>query len=194
MNEKLEKEIKHLLDGRIWITKKARMEAEARMNQNHLFYQFIVNYYTFLVLAFSIWSLVSKDDNISILTVIASVGLFGLSIFLNAIGYREKAIGYKESYLSLGELESELKHLLRSNSHDENDIINKIREYEKQYTNILSKSENHSDIDYYSVLIKHKMQIHINGIIKYYTYKGMSILFKMLLILIPLFSIYVLIE
>ena len=70
------------------------MEAEARMIGTIYFHNYS-NYYTFGVLAFSIWTLVSEDSNMSLLTVVASVGLFGLSIFVSAIGYREKALRIK---------------------------------------------------------------------------------------------------
>lgn len=190
MNEELKKEIESLKDNRVWITKKARMEAESRMNRNNLFSQLLVNYYTFVVLGFSIWTLVSQDSAISLLTVIASVGLFGVSIFVNAIGYREKALQYKESYLNLNELEFEIKDLLRID--DNNHIISDLRKYEKRYSDILSKSENHSNIDYIKVLLKHNMKISSGEIIKYLVHKFLYYVLATALIVAPiiLFIIY----
>ncbi|MGG0577522.1 SLATT domain-containing protein [Priestia aryabhattai] len=185
-NNNFKEEIKSLKDKRVWATKKARMEAEARMNRNNLLSQLLVNYYTFGVLAFSIWTLVSEDSNMSLLTVVASVGLFGLSIFVSAISYREKALQYKESYLSLNELEFELKSLLRNKQVEENEIMSRLYDLEKRYTEILTKSENHSDIDYIKVLIKHNLKASSEDLIKYYIHKVGFYIFAVLLIVAPI--------
>ncbi|PFW45162.1 SLATT domain-containing protein [Priestia megaterium] len=185
-NNNFKEEIKSLKDKRVWATKKARMEAEARMNRNNLLSQLLVNYYTFGVLAFSIWTLVSEDSNMSLLTVVASVGLFGLSIFVSAISYREKALQYKESYLSLNELEFELKSLLRNKQVEENEIMSRLYDLEKRYTEILTKSENHSDIDYIKVLIKHNLKASSEDLIKYYIHKAGFYIFAVLLIVAPI--------
>lgn len=184
--KKIKGEIESLKDKRVWATKKARMEAEARMNRNNILSQLLVNYYTFGVLAFSIWTLVSEDSNMSLLTVVASVGLFGLSIFVSAIGYREKALQYKESYLSLNELEFELQSLLRNKQVNEEEAVSRLYNSEKKYTEILTKSENHSDTDYIKVLIKHNMKVSSEDVIKFYIHKIGFYLFAILLIVAPI--------
>jgi SMODS and SLOG-associating 2TM effector domain family 5 len=185
-NNNLREEIKSLKNNRVWITKKSRMEAEARMNRNNILSQVLVNYYTFGVLAFSIWTLVSQDSAMSLLTVVVSVGLFGLSIFVSAIGYREKALQYKESYLSLNELEFDLKSLLRNKLLKEDEVITELYTLEKKYTDILTKSENHIDSDFIKVLIKHDMKISAGDLIKYYTLKVVFYFFALLLIIAPI--------
>lgn len=171
MNEAIKQDIESLKNNRIWTTKKARMEAEARMNRNNIFTQFLVIYYTFAVLAFSIWALVSEDDTISLFTVISSVGLFGVSIFVSAIGYREKALQYKESYISLNALEFKLKDLLRKTKFEEDTLIKELNRFEREYTEILTKSENHNDIDYIKVLLKHSEKISKGDLSKHYIHK-----------------------
>ncbi|PGE15001.1 hypothetical protein COM64_23090 [Bacillus toyonensis] len=191
MNENIKADIKNLMDNRVWVTKKARMEAEARMNQNHLFTQLLINYYTFIVLAFSIGTLVSQDTKMSLLTVNASVGLFGLSIFIGAMGYREKALQYKESYLSLNELEFNLKYLLRNEKQEKDTIIEELKGYEKKYTEVLTKSENHKDIDYIKVLIKHDMKVSTTDFFRYYTQKAMYFVCGVLVVVAPLVGTFI---
>ncbi|MGS2751026.1 SLATT domain-containing protein [Bacillus zanthoxyli] len=191
MNENIKADIKSLMDNRVWVTKKARMEAEARMNQNHLFTQLLINYYTFIVLAFSIGTLVSQDTKMSLLTVNASVGLFGLSIFIGAMGYREKALQYKESYLSLNELEFNLKYLLRNEKQEKDTIIEELKGYEKKYTEVLTKSENHKDIDYIKVLIKHDMKVSTRDFFRYYTQKAMYFVCGVLVVVAPLIGTFI---
>ncbi|WP_066173577.1 SLATT domain-containing protein [Bacillus marinisedimentorum] len=185
MNNNLKEEIISLMNDRVWITKKARMEAEARMNRNHLFTQLLVNYYTFVVLGFSIWTLVSNNNAVSLLTVIASVGLFGVSIFVSAIGYREKALQFKESYLKLNVLEFNLKNLLRKDLDDKN-TTEELTKYEKDYSEILTKSENHMDIDYIKVLIKHNKKITNSESLKYYSNKLIYYSLVLTLIVAPI--------
>lgn len=191
MNEITKADIKNLMDNRVWITKKARMEAEARMNQSHLFTQLLINYYTFIVLAFSIGTLVSQDSKMSLLTVNASVGLFGLSIFIGAMGHREKALQYKESYLSLNELEFDLKYLLRNEKEDKDVLVDELKVYEKKYTEILTKSENHKDIDYIKVLIKHNMKVSTRDFFRYYTQKTMYFVCGVLVVVAPIIGTFI---
>ncbi|MFD1445785.1 SLATT domain-containing protein [Oceanobacillus profundus] len=191
MSEILKKEIESLRYNRIWVTKKARMEAEARMNRNNIFTQLLVNYYTFVVLAFSIWTLVSQDSGMSLLTVIASVGLFGVSIFVSSIGYREKALQFKESYLSLNQLEFELKDLLRSTATDNDTLSAELRKFERQYSEILTKSENHIDIDYIKVQLKHDKKLTSGEFIKYYIHNIIYYFFSSILILAPVILSFV---
>lgn len=181
MNTDIEKEISTLMNDRVWVTKKARMEAESRMNRNNLRAQILVNYYTFWVLSFSIWTLVSQEISVSLLTVIASVGLFGVSIFVNSIGYREKALKYKDSYISLNDLEFDLKHLLREKKNSDKIEVSEINKLEKRYSEILTKSENHHDVDYIKVQLKHRINVNSSELFKYYintalNYFGMIIL------------------
>ncbi|GGJ64457.1 SLATT domain-containing protein [Virgibacillus salexigens] len=191
MSEILKTEIESLRYNRIWVTKKARMEAEARMNRNDIFTQLLVNYYTFVVLAFSIWTLVSQDSGMSLLTVIASVGLFGVSIFVSSIGYREKALQFKESYLSLNQLEFELKDLLRSTATDNDMLSAELRKFERQYSEILTKSENHIDIDYIKVQLKHDKKLTSGEFIKYYIHNIIYYFFSSILILAPVILSFV---
>ncbi|WP_144466442.1 SLATT domain-containing protein [Bacillus nitratireducens] len=186
MDENIRNDIEKLIDRRVWVTKKARMEAEARMNRNNFLTQLLVNYYTFVVLAFSIWTLVSEDSRISLLTVIASVGLFGISIFVGAMGYREKALQYKDSYLSLNKLESNLRYLLRNQEQEDKVVIEKLKSYEETYAEILAKSENHADTDYIKVRIKHGTENSASNLFKYYIYKVISYIFGLILILAPI--------
>lgn len=186
MNKDIKDDIESLMDKRVWVTKKARMEAEARMNRNNMNSQLLVNYYTFVVLAFSIWTLVSEDSAMSLLTVIASVGLFGVSIFVSAIGFREKALQYKESYLSLNELEFNLKNLLRRAEIDDNEAISELKKFESKYSEILTKSENHSDIDFIKVILKSDKKMTAGDFFKYYLHKIIYYIFAVVLIGAPL--------
>lgn len=158
------KEIEHLLNERIWKTKKARIEAEARANRNDLIANILTNYYTFIVLAFSIWALIldplSEDAKIvTIITVIASVGLFGMNLMISLIGFRGKANQYKDSHLKLDSLESDVNNLLRSAGYiSPNALISELHSLEKKYNEILSLTDNHSFKDHQKVVIDRKLK------------------------------------
>lgn len=186
MNDKIVEEIEKFINDRVWITKKVRMEAEARMNFYNSFTQYLLIYYTFAVLAFSILTLVIDDNNISLMTVIASVGLFGISIFVSAIGYREKAIQYKISYIRLNELEFNLKGLIRENNTEESYVLNKLNFYENKYNEILDFSENHHEKDFIKVSLRGKKKISFLQKSKYFSLKIVNILLYLVLVLAPI--------
>ncbi|MGE6719569.1 SLATT domain-containing protein [Peribacillus frigoritolerans] len=154
------KEIKEFRDNKVWVTKKIRMDAEARMNKNNLFSLIIVNYYTLIVLSLSIWALVIESkymvDKISLITVISSVALFGISLFVSVFGFKEKAISYKQCYLDLYRLENQFDEILLDDSLDHSKALNKFNELKKDYNHILEKTDNHSDEDRLYFLKKQK--------------------------------------
>jgi hypothetical protein len=190
----LKEEISEFIYNKVWVTRKCRMEAEARMNSNHIFSQFLVNYYTFVVLSFSIWTLVLKDDaeskTVALLTVISSVGLFGVSLFISSIGFREKAMLYKDSYINLGRLETELKNLLRS-SDDHSIIKTEFYSFEKSYNDILAKTDNHSNIENLTIKKQTDSKLSFENNLKYYSHKTSVLFIKVAFCLMPiLLAIY----
>ncbi|SEH94663.1 hypothetical protein SAMN05192559_1063 [Halobacillus karajensis] len=186
-NEKLLKDIEEFRDNRVWVTKKTRMEAEARMNTNHLFSLVIVNYYTMFVLSFSIWSLVNKESpsNINLLTVIASVLLFGASIFVSTYGFKEKAISFKNCYLDLYKIENRLDKLLFMKV-DHEKLLSEFDEVKKEYNHVLEKTDNHSNTDRLVFLKKKKMIKEFGDFLAYYEYKILNAFIKVFLVLIPI--------
>lgn len=159
--ENVAEEIKRFLNDRVWMTKKTRIEAEARLKLNNIISDILINYYTFFILAVSILSLVfdtDKADELTIMTIILSIGLFGLTLFLSSIGFKQKALQFKESYLKLDDLEIDIKNLLRQiYFKEETQIIDEFHKLEKKYLNILSLTDNHSNIDYQKVIISREL-------------------------------------
>lgn len=146
----LNNEIKHFKDERVWVTKKIRMESEARMNKNNIFSLFMVNFYTLIVLSLSIIALVINDsvivNKITVLTLISSVALFGVSLFVSLYGFKEKAMSYKQCYLDLTKIENDCQSLLLKDQEYEvkGNTFNNLK---KEYANILEKTDNHSSVD-----------------------------------------------
>ncbi|WP_136603822.1 SLATT domain-containing protein [Paenibacillus dokdonensis] len=188
------------LSNRIWITKKSRMESEARLKKNNTLANTLVAYYTFFVLGFSIWSLILNASEkstiiINVAAVIASVGLFGLSLLIANFNFSDRANQFKQSYLSLDELEHSATHFVRSLPTDQTQITqshyDELYEMEKSYNNILSKTENHAKTDYVKMLIDSNKQdrLSVNMIFYYYLHKLSFNLFISVLYLIPIVTV-----
>lgn len=144
--------------------KKTRMEAESRMNRNDLISTLITNYYTFVVLAFSIWALIldptsTQAKNVTLMSVIASVGLFGATLLLSSLGYKGKALQYRESYLKLDALESDVRNLLRNiQFKSQKEVNSEFHALEQKYNEIIALSDNHSNIDHFKLMIDRKLE------------------------------------
>ena len=148
-----EEEIRFFKDNKVWVTKKARMEAENRVLRNDRMANSIINYYNLLVISVSIYTLIWESKIGVVLTTIVSVGLFGISNYINSINYKESAFRYRESYLRLSKIETKLDNLILKLASKEEKLseFNKIKE---EYHNILELSYNHSEIDYTVVAIQ----------------------------------------
>lgn len=188
-------EITYFKDHRVWVTKKTRMESEARMNNNNIFSLFVVNFYTLIVLSLSILGLVITDqgiiDRISVLTVISSVALFGISLFVSLYGYKEKAISFKQCYLDLTRIESQCQDLILQDSDYEN-RLNKFNEIKKEYNHILEKTDNHSFADRLVYLKNNKKLTSLDDQIAYYKYKFVKRTIKISLFFIPIVALIIL--
>ncbi|WP_226675215.1 SLATT domain-containing protein [Mesobacillus jeotgali] len=188
-------EITYFKDHRVWVTKKTRMESEARMNNNNIFSLFVVNFYTLIVLSLSILGLVITDqgiiDRISVLTVISSVALFGISLFVSLYGYKEKAISYKQCYLDLTRIESQCQDLILQGLDYENRLT-KFNEIKKEYNHILEKTDNHSFADRLVYLRNNKKLNSLDDQIAYYKYNFVKGIIKFSLFIIPIVALIIL--
>lgn len=189
------KEITHFKDNRVWVTKKTRMEAEARMNNNNIFSLFVVNFYTLIVLALSILGLVMTDqqmiDRITVLTLISSVALFGISLFVSLCGYKEKAIAYKQCYLDLTKIESQCQDLLLEELDYPNRLI-KFNEIKREYNHILEKTDNHSFVDRLVYLKNNKKLNTLEDQVSYKKYKIANRTIKISIFTIPFVALIIL--
>lgn len=101
------------LSNKIWITRKCRINTSDRLIITNKVTQFLINYYTLMILSISIWSLNSTYNNhLSLFTVIASLFLFGITIGVNSLNYSERIIYLKSSYIKLDDLYTDLEILL----------------------------------------------------------------------------------
>ncbi|OJE39922.1 hypothetical protein BAQ49_02840 [Bacillus proteolyticus] len=188
-------EITYFKDHKVWVTKKTRMESEARMNDNNIFSLFVVNFYTLIVLSLSILGLVISDKemiaNISVLTVISSVALFGISLFISLYGYKEKAIAYKQCYLDLTKIESQCQDLLLEDLDYKNRLI-KFNEIKREYSHILEKTDNHSLVDRLVYLKNNKKLNSLDDQMSYYKYKIINRVIRISLFIIPIVALIIL--
>jgi hypothetical protein len=128
-------------DSNIWLTMKARMEAEKRCKINDLFFNLLLIWYSICLLSLSIFS-------VEIAALIQTVDLDRLSIFLSAcvlvlsvlswsFKLSESAHLFRQCYLELQELLAQTDLPCTKNT---------------KYMNILKKYPNHNTIDMDSVL------------------------------------------
>ncbi|CAK8583847.1 hypothetical protein BMEGG_06105 [Priestia megaterium] len=187
--DNLLKEIKDFKDNKVWVTKKTRMESEARMNKNNIFSLIIVNYYTLIVLSLSIWGLVITNqkmiDKIGLLTVISSVALFGISLFVSVFGFKEKAISFKQCYLDLSKIENQFEDILLDNHLAYSEKLWKFNEVKKEYNHILEKTDNHSFGDRLVYLKNNKKINTMEDQLAYIKYKFGDVFSKVLLVVSP---------
>lgn len=188
----LSQQIDHFKDKRVWVTRKTRMESETRMNNNNIFSLFVVNFYTLIVLGLSILSLVMADEEminrITVLTLIASVTLFGISLFVSLYGYKEKAIAYKQCYIDLTRIESQCQDLLLENLDFSKRLI-KFNEIKKDYNHILEKTDNHSSVDRLVYLKNNGKLNNLEDQASYKKYKFRNKTVKISIFLIPFITI-----
>ncbi|MEK4172166.1 SLATT domain-containing protein [Lysinibacillus sp. FSL L8-0312] len=187
---KINEEIEKFRDNRVWTTKKVRMIAEERMNRNNLNSIILVNYYTFFILCYSIIGLkYGSSDILSIASVIISIGLFGVSLFVSLYGYREKALAYKQSHLELDKIESKLGILILDEGIEHNDLLKTFDKYKMEYNEVISKTENHSNLDFLKFKVNSNNSSKKEKFNYYFLYKIPLILFMIVVYACPIIGI-----
>jgi SMODS and SLOG-associating 2TM effector domain family 5 len=185
------------LSDKIWQTRKCRINTSERLIFTNMLAQFLINYYTLVILSLSIWSFYSpsKNDNLSFITVIASLFLFAITIAINSLNFKERIINLKSCYIHMDELNTELKLLKGQLSNiDANDAIQIFNEIRKKYTSLLLIVENHTTYDRLKFMIENDQKITTRQFANYYFIKLVFLISFLFLFLIPLTPIIFIIK
>lgn len=153
----IESEAKKLLD-RVWKTKKIRMVAEARRLTLKKQTDLLLNLTTIWALETSFFTFLGNSNfgvltnsGVSILSFVLSLGAVIISLIVTGYDYVSEANEFKNSYIELGKVENEIDILLNRlklhiGSCDE--IIAQLASIKNNYTDVLSRTMNHTDLDF----------------------------------------------
>jgi len=139
------------LSDTIWWTKKARIKAEKRLLFNDISSQIILLWYSLFTVCVSIFELKEPSTNgyFAVIMVSLSVLILCASLFIGNRNFKERAMLLKQCYEQLSEVEAKT----RQNDADINILGT-------EYQNILSVSENHSEIDFKYALVSEYLNSH----------------------------------
>ncbi|TIL56285.1 MAG: SLATT domain-containing protein [Mesorhizobium sp.] len=132
------------VDDRIWITSRIRMISERKALRKQNYSYLLLTYYSLFVVIISVFSQYYKSyyglfDSINIS---ASVLVLAASLVVSGFRFEATASIFRDCYLGLQKLHGD-------------DLS--FEEKQKRYMDILSKYPNHSDNDYYDMLINHTL-------------------------------------
>ena len=136
------------LKDRIWFTRIARIYSEKRLLRNEFHSQFLLMFYAVYNIVLSVTQLKYKpipDDAATILGIILSIILFGLSFYMSARGFPARAQRFKENYSHLQELFGRLE--VAESQGDSTKLQKAIEYVQSEYRNAIEKSENHTTMD-----------------------------------------------
>jgi hypothetical protein len=130
------------VDDRIWITSRARMIAERKAIRNQNISHLSVTYYSLFTVVLSVFSqfYVQAYPLLEQINLSASVIVLVASLVAGGFRFESRANIFRECYLKLQKLESK-------NITDEEKI--------REYTEILDIYPNHSEKDYYDLIVNH---------------------------------------
>lgn len=128
----------------IWITRKSRINASERLNKNNFWSQIIVAYYSMCLIILTIIDIKDDNFNFETLSLILSILIFTISIFIVSMNFKERSLILKTSYVKMSKLYWDI---LKKEDNEEcyEDLKN-------QYNTIIELTEEHSTYDYLQVL------------------------------------------
>ncbi|HFO4214882.1 TPA: SLATT domain-containing protein, partial [Escherichia coli] len=88
---------------KVWWTRKAKIKAERRLLNLDYYSQFLLLWYSSFLVCYSIYSLVKPpaNNNESIIMVALSVLILALTLFINNMNYKGRAMLIKQCYEKL---------------------------------------------------------------------------------------------
>ncbi len=166
----------------VWTTRVSRVNAEERLVRKELFFQGINIYYSCVTIIFSILTLKYNNERLSLMTVLMTISLLIVILYLNGQKYLEHAREYRKNYTALHKLEFKLEHLTADN-------MNEIKEIEQEYCNLMDSGSNHISYDYYCTVFESRGEYRENrwkGVkAKYIWGTCWRILIKILIVILP---------
>lgn len=128
---------------KVWWTRKARMKAERRLLNLEFYSQFLLLWYSSFLVCYSIYSLVKPpaNDSEAVIMVALSVLILVLTLFINNMNYKGRAMLIKQCYEKLSVVYTASLSSTISTTLDEN------------YQSILASSENHLERDFIKAMV-----------------------------------------
>ena len=179
------------MEDNIWWTRKARINAEARLLSNQHCLDILLLWYSLTAVFVSVWLLGYGGDQklSSVVFTCFSIFILGVSLFGANARFTQRAAQFKENYISLQELYFNIKG---SGAEESPPQI--------EYKRLLELAENHSEIDDIKSLVsewantddKAKLSRKPNWIhyTKYITYLSRRYLLLFVLFSLPLVLAY----
>ncbi|WP_455757640.1 SLATT domain-containing protein [Sulfurimonas sp.] len=133
---------------RVWKTRKSRINASERLKLNDFISQVLITYYSLFIIVITIVDMKNNDINFEVLTLILSILILVISVFIFAMNYKERSLRLQNTYIKIDKISREISKKEKANED--------LSELERQYDEILECSENHSSCDYIQVLFEIK--------------------------------------
>lgn len=128
--------------NQVWTTRQARIKAEKRLENKEMFIQFVNIYYSCFTIIFSLVSYVLANEWLNLISLIMTISLLVVILFFNSMKYKDTARQFMENYTQLQKIEFELQFLTVNN-------IEKVRDLQMQYCDLMNAYNNHISFDYY---------------------------------------------
>jgi len=184
----MEESINHWYN-KLWITKGSRFNAYRRVKSIHLWSTVSIIMFSVYIIGINLLVFMSyfSDDNIieiiTVVTIILSIFVLSISVFLNSRDYKVEYLNHHKMGIKITNLYSQVA-LLKDNK----DLVKKIKKIGKEYDRLLKCSHyNHSQIDYEKTLLESDENQFgfVKSIIINLRYNLLPILIYIFLIFIP---------
>jgi hypothetical protein len=126
----------------IWLTYKARMNSERRLQGQGLIAHLAISWYSFLLIVFGVFQPAldqTAGPTVGPLAIVLSVLVFGLSLIFYGFRFEQRAAQFRECYLAL-------QRLYRSDATPSQKM--------EKYAAILDQYPNHEEMDYEKVVFE----------------------------------------
>ncbi|MDE1485846.1 SLATT domain-containing protein [Xenorhabdus bovienii] len=135
--------MKSTFSDKVWWTRKAKIKAERRLLNLDYYSQFLLLWHSSFLVCYSIYSLVKPpaNDNESVIMVALSVLILVLTLFINNMNFKGRAMLIKQCYEKLSVI------------HTSSLTSTTFTELDKEYQSILTVSENHLERDFIKAIV-----------------------------------------
>jgi uncharacterized membrane protein len=178
----------------VYFTRKARIITSKRLKNYDTLCQILNVYYSAVLVALSIWSIVFASDLrlVSFLILVFSLAQTMFSIFYSSRNFQERYTNIKSHYINLDKFYNKITQITNNEFEDKNIRLQIFEEY----SDLLEMVENHSDFDYLTSRMYSDERVLIQRKTKFYFYfiRVLKCILTTILFLAPILLICLLIS
>lgn len=166
---------------KIWLTRKARINAAERMLWSESALRFFITYYSGFIIIMTVIGKESGRSGAYLEILALSIVVFGASLYAPALRLSERAERLKKNYIALDRVALEMRIVAWTPNPSAKDVQN----VADKYLDLMAQAENHAGVDYTRARMSGEEKLNLADRISFLTVRVIEVCIPLVVALVP---------